>query len=126
MLNGDTPNLVCDDYFYTEEADSACYTLGYNGGGSFEISYDMPWSTSEIPILMDDVSCASGNTIFLSCYDYVYDYGDHDCRHTENILLTCFESGKFKSYTLTPIRYISAISRSVISGKKIQNLLFSL
>ena len=31
----------------------------------------------------------------------------------------------FKLVLLTPIRYISGISRSVISGKKIQNLLFS-
>ena len=31
----------------------------------------------------------------------------------------------FKLFLLTPIRYISGISRSVISGKKIQNLLFS-
>ena len=88
MLNGDTPNLVCDDYFYTEEADSACYTLGYNGGGSFEISYDMPWSTSEIPILMDDVYCQSASTFFSSCSSV-----DHNCEHEENVILTCFESG---------------------------------
>ena len=49
-----------------------------------------------------------------------------------NPILTIFQIrqnfqwlNKNKSRFLTPIRYISGISRSVISGKKIQNLLFS-
>ena len=91
MLN-DTPDIVCDDFFGSLEAQSACYTLGYTNGGTFDYSYDMPWLESEIPFLMDDVQCQSDSTNFLSCEDY-YPYYGEDCSHSENVLLTCFESG---------------------------------
>ena len=90
MQRDDTPNLVCDDYFGTLEAQSACYTLGYTNGGSFESSYAMTeWSEPEIPFLMDDVQCESASTSFLSCSTRV-----PDCSHSGNVLLTCFASGK--------------------------------
>ena len=105
-----TPDIVCDDAFGSLEAQSACYTLGYTNGGSFESSYDMRnvWSESEIPFLMDNVQCQSASTIFLSCsrtddYEYyrveffnyggVYEYGGENCSHKQNVLLTCFEPG---------------------------------
>ena len=111
----DTPDIVCDDAFGSFEAQSACYTLGYTNGGSFESAYDMydQWSEQEIPFLMDDVQCQSASTLFLSCsrtvyysyyysYEYngeTYQYGGEDCIHSENVLLTCFESGNCKSYS---------------------------
>ena len=92
------PDLVCDDDFGTVEAQSACYTLGYTNGGSFDYFADYMtnnynfdyylWYESEIPILMDDVYCQSASTFFSSCSSV-----DHNCEHEENVILTCFESG---------------------------------
>ena len=113
------PDLVCDDFFGALEAQSACYTLGYTNGGSFQPSYDISnqWSENEIPILMDNVDCGSASNFFLSCsrtdYNSYYsdEYNDnydpfdgHDCYHGENVLLTCLESGYLKSYFFT-IKY---------------------
>ena len=107
---GHTPDIVCDDSFEQIDAESACYTLGYTNGGSFQTT-SMDWSESEIPFWMDDVQCQSASTNFLSCSrtDYYYDYYDdsyygspyEDCSHSENILLTCFQSGKFESYSFS-------------------------
>ena len=47
------------------------------------------WSEPEIPFLMDDVECESASTNFLSCSSSA-----EDCGHNENVLLTCFASGK--------------------------------
>ena len=86
------PNSVCDDRFDSIDADSACYTLGFTNGGTYEtVNMRDKWSEAEIPILMDDVNCASGSTNFFSCGNN--GFGNHNCRHDEDILLLCFESG---------------------------------
>ena len=50
------------------------------------------WSEPEIPFLMDEVACESPSTNFVSCSSE----GENCncCNHEENVLLTCFESGK--------------------------------
>ena len=53
------------------------------------------WSETEIPILMDNVNCASNSTNFLSCENN--GFGIHNCGHNENVLLSCFESGKSRT-----------------------------
>ena len=87
----DTPDLVCDDDFGTIDAQSACYTLGYSGGGSFRTYYNTDWSEPEIPFLMDNVECASASTNFSSCSRSSY---SENCNHYENVLLKCFTPGK--------------------------------
>ena len=84
-----TPDQVCDDSFGSIDAQSACYTLGYSGGGSFRSYHNTDWSEPEIPFLMDDVECESASTNFLSCSSRT-----EDCDHTENVLLICYASGK--------------------------------
>ena len=83
------PDIVCDDNFDQIDADSACSTLGFTNGGSFQ-TYDMynRWSEPEIPFLMDGVDCSASEN-FLSCTSL-----PEDCNHSENILLTCFQLGK--------------------------------
>ena len=56
------------------------------------------WSQSEIPIWLDEVHCSSNSSNFLSCGSN--GFGNHDCGHSENILLTCFESGKTQTNEL--------------------------
>ena len=70
------------------EADSACFTLGYTNGGSYQTFYMEEWSEPEIPFLMDDVECGSASTNFLSCSSN--GWGLHDCGHNENVILTCY------------------------------------
>ena len=86
------PNLVCDDQFHSIDAESACYTLGYPNGGTFGTFYKQsgqaPWSEDEIPILMDDVKCASASESFLTCATTT-----ENCSHNENVFVICFESG---------------------------------
>ena len=85
-----TPDIVCDDSFDNLEANSACYTLGY-GGGTYDSAYDMTeWSETEIPFLMNNVGCESTSTNFSSCASN----STENCDHTENVLLTCFASGR--------------------------------
>ena len=91
---GHTPDIVCDDSFEQIDAESACYTLGYTNGGSFQTT-SMDWSESEIPFWMDDVQCDSASTNFLSCSSS--GWGVHNCDHDENVILTCFASGKKSS-----------------------------
>ena len=76
-------NTVCDDVFYSINAESACQTLGYHGG-SFETINQRGWSLDEIPIHMDNVECRSSEDNFLDC-----PYLPHNCGHDENILLIC-------------------------------------
>ena len=87
-----TPNLVCDDSFGSIDVELACTTLGFTYGGSFEtVDMSDKWSESEIPIWMDNVNCVSNSTNFLLCE--TNGFGINDCDHSENVLLTCFESG---------------------------------
>ena len=76
---------VCDDNFDITDAQSACKTLGYSGG-SWE-TYNTKLSQSVVPILMDDVDCASSSTNFLKCSHL--GWGDENCSHSEDVLLTC-------------------------------------
>ena len=85
----DTPDLVCDDYFGSIDAQSACYTLGYYNGGSFGTYRKTDWWKYEIPFLMDNVDCESASTNFLSCSSSA-----EDCGHHENVALTCNASGE--------------------------------
>ena len=87
-----TPVLVCSGGFDSIDAESACNTLGYSGGGTFsQISMLDRWTESEIPISMDGVECASASTDFLTCTT-----GSISCDHggyEAYILLTCSDSG---------------------------------
>ena len=61
------------------------------------------WTDNEIPILMDEVECASSSTNFLSCTTRGWgvedcDYGGYD----GNVLLTCTDSGYIEIYVLIP------------------------
>ena len=70
---------------------SACYTLGFNGGGNWEtVSQSSYWTESEIPFLRDDMNCGSTTSDFLTC-----GYDAENCSHRENVLLICGDSSKF-------------------------------
>ena len=90
IIKQSIPVKVCDDNFATINAQSACHTLGYNGG-SFETQSQSNWELNEIPILMDEVACLSSESNFFDCQRE----HTHNCGHNENVLLTC-ESPKRK------------------------------
>lgn len=73
---------VCDDEFGSNEARSACHSLGFSGG-SF-INYNAGLTAT---ILMDNVSCSSTTQNFLTCSHG--GWGTHNCNHNEDVLLTC-------------------------------------
>ena len=84
MVNHGHWDYVCDDGFNKINAQSACYTLGLNGG-SYQTAYS--YSSS---FLLDGVTCASTTTNFLECSHA--GWGNHDCGNNfrkETILLTC-------------------------------------
>ena len=78
---------VCDDDFGKTEAQIACRTLGFQNGPHIYTQFDSNFTESNIPILMDDVDCANGASDFLQCSHS--GWGDEDCSHSEDILLTC-------------------------------------
>jgi len=73
---------VCDDGFGSNEARSACHSLGFSGGS--HTNYNSGLSAS---ILMDDVDCTSSTQNFLTCTHR--GWGTHNCGHHEDVLLTC-------------------------------------
>ena len=73
---------VCDDGFGSNEARSACHSLGFSGGS--HTNYNSGLSAS---ILMDDVDCTSSTQNFLTCTHR--GWGSHNCGHHEDVLLTC-------------------------------------
>ena len=110
-----TPRLVCDDNFNSVNAESACNTLGYSNGGTYSsISIADRWSEDEIPFLKDDVNCTSATTNFLSCPSN--DWGDENCDHNENVLITCFESGYY--HFNSSLRSNSSIILSSYNGSR--------
>ena len=108
---GHTPDIVCDDSFEQIDAELACYTLGYTNGGSFQTT-SMGWSESEIPFWMDDVQCDSASTNFLSCSST----SNHNCAHNENVLLTCFASGKGSLTFRSFVRFSCCILQTYFYG----------
>ena len=77
---------VCDDSFDSTDAQAACKTLGFSGGSHGDGNIGI--SESIVPIWMDEVDCDSSSTNFLECdHD---GWGDEDCSHSEDILLTCY------------------------------------
>ena len=76
---------VCDDGFNEINAQAACRLLGY-GGGAYS-NHNPGFSESEVPILMDNVSCDSGTTNFLLCKHAGWEV--ENCSHSEDVLLTC-------------------------------------
>ena len=95
------------------EVESACRTLGYNNGG-FCTQIDMrnTWTNeTEIPLWLDNVECESGSSDFLSCSSN--GWGDENCSHQENILLTCFEQGNGGSNLSCSWRKLDCRLRSI-------------
>ena len=88
----DILHKVCDDHFDKIDAESACLTLGYTGG-SYQTRNQPNWSLNEVPILMDDVACASSQSNFLECSRS----DTHNCGHNENVLLVC-HLGEFQTF----------------------------
>ena len=56
---------VCDDDFELTDAQAACNTLGFSGG-SYR-NEDIGIAESIVPILMDEVACASSEVVLLTC-----------------------------------------------------------
>ena len=82
---------VCDDGLESDNyksdravrsAESACSTLGFEGGTITMYSY----SGSE-KIWFENVNCGSSTTNFLNCPHQGWE--NHDCSHSEDLLLTC-------------------------------------
>ena len=75
-----TPRIkVCSQNVLPIDAESACNVLGYTGGGSFsQMSMLDRWTKTEIPQFSTWRNTSSAE----------------DCDHGQNVLLTCFESGK--------------------------------
>ena len=71
---------VCDDGFGLTEAQSACHTLGLSGG-----SYTHGEHVGG-KIWIESVNCHSSTQTFPCSHK---GWGNHDCEHSEDIVLTC-------------------------------------
>ncbi|XP_060568003.1 uncharacterized protein LOC132726676 isoform X2 [Ruditapes philippinarum] len=75
---------VCDDEFGTSEAEVACRTLGFNGGGVPRQSAYYGEGTG--PILFDNVKCNRKEKNLFNCE---IDYDTSDCGHSEDVGVEC-------------------------------------
>ena len=77
---------VCDDLFSDNSAAAICREMGFSGATSWTSGYK--WSIqSSYNIKLDNVKCSS--TYWSSCR-YYYGSSSHDCRHVEDVFLTCY------------------------------------
>jgi len=80
---------VCDDHFGSDEADTACRSMGYAGAirhsnTRSERSYTAPDNT---PILLDELDCDKGQN---SIFDCEAEWNHHNCNHGEDVIIECY------------------------------------
>ncbi len=83
---------VCDDTFNNLAARVTCQQIGYKHG---QVLTYAGHHTSSIPkgdgpIWIDDISCDGTETSIDMCM--TKNWGDHDCRHSEDVILKCTPS----------------------------------
>ena len=89
---------ICDDYWTDEDADVACRQLGFVGGSvddweRFRNSYFPPGSGDQA-IILDDMSCAGGESELLDCPSNHPRPGLHDCKHEEDVGIRCIKNSE--------------------------------
>jgi len=82
-LNG-TWGTVCDDNFNDAAAKVVCYMLGYENGQFIDNRFGAGSGT----IWLDDVHCNGTETSISYCRHR--SWGSHDCRHDEDVSVSCF------------------------------------
>lgn len=85
---GGSWGTVCDDAFGVVDASVVCLQLGLGSPDTYDSSRDIAPDGS-LNILMDDVNCASTNTMLQSCsYN-----SNHNCQHSEDVRIRCGRVG---------------------------------
>jgi len=77
---------VCDDFFDYNDAKVVCRQLGYSGGSKYYSTWGHN-STTNVPILLDDLNCR-GNEASLSLCP-ARKRGWHNCSHGEDVWMSC-------------------------------------
>ncbi len=84
---------ICDDFWSTEDADTACRALGFPDGsvnsGRFGSGIFPPGDRDQ-PIWLDDLSCDGGESHLLDCRSSPV--GKHNCQHAEDVGLRCLKT----------------------------------
>ena len=82
LYNGGT---VCDDGFSDNSANAICREMGYSGSSSWvsEADYSYGDIQTNLNITLDNVVCRDDN------WDSCSYSTSHDCRHHEDVFLTC-------------------------------------
>ncbi|XP_070187360.1 neurotrypsin-like isoform X2 [Littorina saxatilis] len=100
LANGSSPNqgrvqlevgvhrgTICDDSFDDNDATVICRMAGYNDGGRAVLNAGYGPAPSHLPILLDEVECTGTEVSVLDCGHQ--DFGQHNCRHTEDAGVFC-------------------------------------
>ena len=82
--DGSVWGTVCDDGFNDNVADTICREMGFAHGTMLHETNFHPGDFSQT-ILMDNIVCPNGAASFSGCTSE----GAHDCRHAEDVGLTC-------------------------------------
>ena len=79
---------MCDDMFNDNSADAICREMGHSGASAWDSGYHYSYEQLDRNITLDNVECDSDN------WDLCSYETTHDCRHNEDVFLTCLPSGE--------------------------------
>ena len=78
---------VCRNNFTHAAARVVCHMLGYNDSGQY---IGTRYSAGSGQIWLDNVQCSGTEMNIASCQ--YHDWGNHDCRHDEDVSVSCFSA----------------------------------
>ena len=81
---------ICDDYWGINDARVACRQLGYQSVVRALKGDKVPSGSGRI--WLDNVACTGYEQNISSCSDL--EWGNHDCRHSEDAGVQCSKTGK--------------------------------
>jgi deleted-in-malignant-brain-tumors protein 1 len=96
--NNGNSGTVCDDAFADIEATVVCKSMGYSEGIVIQMDtysyynddyYYYNNGQSNLPILLDEFSCNSESSSLNDCSHSPI--GEHDCSHSEDVFIQCYE-----------------------------------
>ena len=85
---------VCDDYFYSNDAQVVCKQLGYTGASAVRHQYSS--SGSRDTIYLDNVQCGGNEYNIGLCRKNPFK--SHDCSHREDVGVKCSEYQQIKLF----------------------------
>jgi len=94
ILHNNRWGTICDDSFFRNYGDMnanvLCRMGGYKGGAYDHGRYVQPYSKKASQIWLDEVYCHTGKEDSIGNCEMRQEWGQHDCRHREDVGIRCY------------------------------------